>query len=112
MATIGQPGISSNTLTADAYEQYMTDSSSFSLTIDSGQRKAIQGIVAKDRILMGTTSGEWQMSGHGDRSDKPITPFSFNIKEQTKWGSKDMQPLVLHEAVLFVDYVGRKLRRL
>lgn len=95
--------------TPDAWNQLITDKSAFSITLDSGTRNAIQWITAKDRILIGTTGSEWRMSGH---SNKPITPFSFDLEPQTVWGSKDMQPLVLHEAVLFVDYVGKKLREL
>jgi hypothetical protein len=87
----------------------INDASSFSVTIDSGTRNAIQWIAAKDRILIGTSGGEWRMSGH---SNKPLTPTNYDIKPQTVWGSKDMQPLVLHEAVLFVDYVGKKLREM
>ena len=107
-----QPGVEDllmggGTFTPDAFNQLITDSSSFSVTLDSGMRNAIQWIAAKDKILIGTSGGEWRMSGH---SNKPITPFSYDIQPQTVWGSKDMQPLVLHEAVLFVDYVGKKLR--
>ena len=108
-----QPGVGgtggTGSLTPDAYNQIITDASSFSLTIDSGTRNAIQWIAAKDRILIGTTGGEWRMSG---KSDKAITPTCYDIKPQTVWGSKDMQALVLHEAVLFVDFVGKKLREL
>lgn len=103
-----QPGVSGS-FTPDAYNQMIIDSSSFSVTLDSGSRNAIQWIAAKDRILIGTTGGEWRMSGH---SNKPLTPTNYDLKPQTVWGSKDMQPLVLHESVMFVDYVGRKLREL
>jgi hypothetical protein len=108
----GAPGVSSEggSLTPDAFNQIITDASSFSLTINSGTRNAIQWIASKDRILIGTTGGEWSLSGHG--TDKPITPTSFSIKPHTVRGSKDMQPLVVDEAVLFVDYVGKKLREL
>lgn len=108
-----QPGVGGTggggTITPNAFNQIITDSSSFSFTIDSGSRNAIQWIAAKDRILIGTTGGEWRLSGH---SNKPLTPSNKDIKIQTVWGSKDMQPLVLHEAVLFVDSVGKKLREM
>lgn len=95
--------------TPDAFNQLINDSSSFSVTLDSGKRNAIQWIAAKDRLLIGTTGSEWRMSGH---SNKPMTPFNYDLKDQTVWGSKDMQPLILHEAVLFVDGVGKKLREM
>ena len=106
----GQPGTGgAGSLTPDAFNQQIVDSSSFNVTLDSGSRNAIQWIAAKDRLLIGTSGGEWRFSGH---SNKPFTPFNYDLKLQTVWGSKDMQPLVLHDAVLFVDFVGRKLREM
>ncbi|MHA1962830.1 MAG: hypothetical protein ACW99U_21785, partial [Candidatus Thorarchaeota archaeon] len=107
-SSTSQPGVSGS-FTPDAFNQLIIDSSSFNVTIDSGTRNAIQWLAAKDRILIGTSGGEWRMSGH---SNKPLTPPNYDLKPQTVWGSKDMQPLVLHEAVLFVDYVGKKLREM
>jgi hypothetical protein len=88
----------------------ITDSSAFSLTLDSGTRNAIQWIAAKDTILIGTTGGEWSLSGHG--RDKPITPTSFNLRQHTAHGSMDLQPILLTDGFAFVNYVGRKLFKL
>lgn len=111
--TTSQPGVGNlaggGSLTPDAFNQLITEASSFSVTLNSGQRNAIQWIATKDRILIGTSGGEWRMEGH---TSKPLTPANFDLKPQSVWGSKDMQPLVLHEAVLFVDFVGKKLREM
>ncbi len=83
----GQPGVANllggGVLTPDAFNQLIIDSSSFSVTLDSGTRNAIQWITAKDRILIGTADAEWRMSGH---SNKPLTPSNYDLKKQTVWG--------------------------
>jgi hypothetical protein len=102
------PGIGGTT-TPDAFNQMLNDASSFSLTLDSGSRNAIQWIAAKRHILIGTTGGEWRMSGH---SNKPLTPTNYDLKQQTKRGSKDLQPVRISDAIAFVNPTGRKLYKL
>jgi hypothetical protein len=104
--SVEQPGVAGTTSVGN-YNQLVTDASAFSLTLDSGQRNAIQWIAAKDKILVGTSGGEWRISG---QSDKALTPTCYDVKQQTIWGSKDMGPLVLHKAVLFVDVMAKKIR--
>ena len=104
----GQPGVSGTT-TPNAFAQMITDASSFSLTLDSGTRNAIQWIDAKKHILIGTTGGEWRMSGH---SSKPFTPTNYDLKRQTNTGSKDMQAIHISDAVAFVNSTGRRLHKL
>ena len=104
-STGNQPGVS-GTSTPGAYNQTITDASSFSITLDSGTRNAIQWIAAKRHIIIGTTGGEWRMSGH---SNKPFTPTNFDLKQQTNRGSKDLQPVLLSDALAFVNSTGRKL---
>jgi len=104
-----QPGVAQARLTPDSFNEYITDSSSFSLTLDSGTRNAIQWLAVKTHLLAGTSGGEWRIKGRGTDG---ITPFAYDVKPQTVWGSKDMQPLPLHENILFADRVGKKLRSL
>jgi hypothetical protein len=103
------PGVASGVLTPDAYNQMITDASSFSITLDSGTRNAIQWIAAKTHVLIGTTGGEWRMSGH---SNKPFTPTNFDLKQQTFHGSKDLQSMRVSDAIVFVNGPGRKLYKL
>jgi len=100
------PGVNSGIITPDAFNQMMTDASSFSITIDSGTRNAIQWISAKRHIVIGTTGGEWRFGGH---SNKPFTPTNFDLKQFSNRGSKDMQPVLLSDALAFVNGPGRKL---
>ena len=103
------PGIGGGTSTPSAYNELITDASPFSLTLDSGTRNAIQWIAGKKHILIGTTGGEWRLSG---QSKKPLTPTNYDLKPQTNRGSKDMQPILISDAIAFVNTVGRKLHKL
>ena len=103
------PGVGSTSTTPNAFNQMITDASSFSVTLDSGKRNAIQWIVAKKHILIGTTGGEWRMGGS---FNKPLTPTNYELKQQTNRGSKDMQPILISDAIAFVNEVGRKLHKL
>ncbi|HEG44012.1 MAG TPA: hypothetical protein ENH94_08190 [Phycisphaerales bacterium] len=103
------PGVAGTATTPGAFNQLITDASSFSLTLDSGTRNAIQWIAAKKHILIGTTGGEWRMGGH---SNKPFTPTNYDLKQQTNRGSKDLQAVLISDAMAFINETGRKLYKL
>jgi len=84
------------------------DDESFSLTMSSDTRNAIQWISALDALLVGTAAGEWRIRSSSD--DEPLTPSNFSFKQQSSRGSKSLQALPANEAILFVDSVGRKIR--
>ncbi len=84
------------------------DDDAFSLTLSSDTRCAIQWISASEALLIGTTSGEYRI--RATTFDQPLTPTDFSFKQQTTYGSKSMQALVMNTATLFVDFVGRKVR--
>jgi hypothetical protein len=95
----------------DDYEDFyagINDSDSFSVTINSDQRNAIQWIGSLDALVVGTTGGEWvvQSTLTGD----PITPSAFRIRQQSSFGSDDRQPVPVNNALLFVDRPTRKVR--
>lgn len=106
ISTTNVPGVESGVSTPDAYNQMQNDASSFSLTLDSGERSAIQWIAFDGRnILVGTTGGEWRAGGE---NGKPITPTKYLLKEVTNRGSKDLPPVRLSDAFAFVNGTGRK----
>ncbi|MCP5006512.1 MAG: hypothetical protein GY941_21620 [Planctomycetes bacterium] len=95
----------------DDFEKFTVgtnDADSFSLTMSSDTRCAIQWIASSEALLLGTSSGEWRV--RSSSFDAPITPSNFSMKQQTTYGSKSMQSLVVNEETLFVDFVGRKVR--
>jgi hypothetical protein len=58
-------------------------------------------------LAAGTAGGEWRV---GSPLDGALTPSNFDIKEQTAYGSSDIQVLKVGSVILFVDFVGRKIR--
>jgi hypothetical protein len=97
----------------DDYENFdagVNDDNSFSLTISSKTRNAIQWITSLEALLIGTSGGEWRI--RSSTEDEAITPTNFSIKQQTSYGGKDIQPLQVGDAVLFSDFVGRKVREM
>jgi hypothetical protein len=84
------------------------DDSPFSLTMSSDTRNAIQWISALEALIVGTTGGEWRI--RSSSFDEPLTPSNFSFKQQTTYGSKALQAWPTNDVILFVDFVGRKVR--
>lgn len=78
-------------------------------TIDSGLQNKIRWLVGQEVLLIGTSGAEWKL-GSADPSDalSPSNPIKPRI--QTTYGSKEIQALLLANAVLFVDTKGRRVR--
>jgi hypothetical protein len=98
---------------SDDYENFKAgtkDDDSFSLTISSETRNAIQWIAALEALLVGTSGGEWRIRSSAE--DEPLTPTNYSIKQQSSYGSKYLQALQVGDAVLFADFVGRRVREL
>lgn len=109
-----QPAISRSNLTVwlsedDDYENFeagVKDADSFSLGIPSGNE--IQWLGAMKALFVGTNGDEWEIAS--SELDTPITPTNFTVERQSKYGSKYIQPVQINEQLLFVDFVGRKVR--
>lgn len=84
------------------------DDSAFWLTMASEQRNSIQWIAALEALIVGTTASEWRI--RSNTYEEPITPTNFSMKQQTSYGSKAIQALPVNDVILFVDFVGRKVR--
>ena len=97
----------------DDYEYFFKGTlgdSSFSVTMNSEQRNAIQWIASLEALLQGTSAGKWRL--RSSSFDEAIKPDNFSIKQQDTRGSKAIQALQVNDVILFVDPVGRKLREL
>ena len=71
---------------------------------------AIQWMVAEDYLLIGTVGGEWRMGASS--AEEPITPTNIICKRQSTYGSKDIQGLLVNDAVLFTQRAGKKIREM
>ena len=88
------------------FDAGILDSSSFAITVPTANKGRWLG--ALDTLAVGTTGGEWRI--RSTREDEALTPLNFTIKQQTQHGSADIQAIKVNSAVLFIDFVARKVR--
>lgn len=79
-------------------------------TIGADQVNAIRWLTPAKKLMIGTTGGEWCMSGSS--GNDPVTPSNIHIVRETTYGSADIQALRIGPTTLFVQRSGRKIREL
>jgi hypothetical protein len=110
--TIGQPQTIWLSATDD-YEKFddiKTPDAAFWLTIGADKRNGIRWLSGLEALCIGTNGGEWRM--RATSLEERLTWENFDLKQQSSYGSKRIQPLAVGTAVLFVDTVGRKIREM
>jgi len=78
-------------------------------TLASKQVNAIQWLVGKDKLLIGTSGAEWTLSGG---TDEPITPSNVKAEQQSVYGSANLKATLANESVLFFQRGAKKMREL
>lgn len=87
----------------------LEDGDACTYTISSDQVNVIKWLSPSSVLAVGTTGGEWIMSGNGD----VVTPTNISVVRQSTHGSKSVQPLTVGSVNLFVqrpDKVVREFR--
>src|SRR6266550_109222 len=84
------------------------DDESVTFTLASNKVNAIRWIAPSRALLSGTTGQEWNISG-GDPT-VPITPANPNARAETTHGSSTVSPIQVHNATLFLQRAGNRLR--
>lgn len=92
----------------DDFDEGVNDADAFSLSIPT--TNDIKWVEALDVLFLGTTGDEWIIRSND--LDTPITPNNWTVKQYSNHGSKAIQPIKINEQILFVDFVGRKVREL
>ena len=87
------------------FESGINASDSFQLDIPSAN--IIKWIAALDSLAVGTGGEEFRIRAP---LDEALTPRNFNIRQQTTFGSRNIQAIEVGSVILFVDSVGRKIR--
>ncbi|MCK5614059.1 hypothetical protein KAR91_69995 [Candidatus Pacearchaeota archaeon] len=82
------------------------DDDAYSFTIAADRSSRIKWIVAKDVLMIGTSSSEWLVSGGASG----ITPSNVQVLRQSAYGSAYQQALFVADTLLFFQKGGRKLR--
>lgn len=86
------------------------DDDAVQFTISDSQLNPIVWMRSARHLLMGTTSGEFNVFG---AQDNPITPTNIQVRSETSNGSTDdVQPLKIGAVVLYVTASTRRLREL
>jgi len=94
----------------EKFEEGTNPDSAFWLTMGSDKRNSIRWLSALEALCIGTNGGEWRLRAKS--LDEQLTWENFDLKQQTAYGSKKIQPLAVGSAILFVDTVGRKIREM
>ena len=81
---------------------------SFSVTVPS--ENDIMWLDALESLVIGTSGDEWRIGSN--RMEQPITPTNFSVRQQSSYGSAYIQAIRVNDQILFVDFVGRKVREL
>lgn len=97
--------------TVSDYENHQTgtnDDDALNYTINSQEVNVIQWLVPGKYLAVGTSGGEFVASA--STQNEAITPTNVRIVRQTTYGSADVQPFRIGNAVLFVQRALRKVR--
>ncbi len=82
------------------------DDDSFYFTIAAEKSSRIKWIMARDNLMIGTSSSEWLATGNG----APMTPTNISIMRQSAYGSAYQQAVYVADTLLFFQKGGAKLR--
>lgn len=88
------------------FEAGIKDADAFTLTLPTADRGRWLGSL--EILAAGTSGGEWRISPTA--IDAKLTPKNWEVKKQTNFGSADIQAMEVNEAIIFIDYVARKVR--
>ena len=79
-------------------------------TLGSNEVNVIRYLSSSRALLVGTSGGEFAVRAGG--TDEPISPTNIPIKQQSAFGSANIQPVQVGSTVLFLQRASRKLREL
>lgn len=85
----------------------VSDDRAVSFTIANNQVNATRWLASVDVLALGTSGGESTLAASS--LGEAITPGNVNVTDQTKRKCADLMPIVVDQAVMFVQRAGRKL---
>jgi len=90
------------------FEEGVKAADSFVIVVPSSND--IMWIEALEALVVGTSGDEWRIGSN--RMEQPITPTNYTVRQQSSYGSAYIQAVRVNDQILFVDFVGRKVREL
>jgi hypothetical protein len=93
----------------ESFKAGTTDDAAYIFTVvsNNGQKNAIHWMVSAARLFIGGAGSEATLTGG---NDSPVTPTNVLVREQTYWGSANLQGIKAGSSVLFVDRSTKALR--
>lgn len=88
------------------FEAGLKDADAFTLTLPTADRGRWLGSL--EILAAGTSGGEWRI--RATTLDAKLTPKNWEMKEQSTRGSANIQAIEVNEAIIFIDFVARKIR--
>ncbi|EIP99321.1 hypothetical protein OpiT1DRAFT_03835 [Opitutaceae bacterium TAV1] len=83
------------------------DDDGMALVLAASEQNNAQWIESLKRLMLATTSREFTVAAGA--SDEPLTPTNMMVKSETARGGAHLQPLVVQDAVLYVDRQNQRL---
>ena len=96
-----------------SYEDFTNsaaDDNRVTVTLLAREVNKIQWMAPSRRLLVGTASSEWWVSGTSDQD--PITQSSFIARKDSDWGSARIRPVQLGGQTFFIQRMGSTLREM
>ncbi|MBG0791513.1 MAG: hypothetical protein H0S80_13555 [Desulfovibrionaceae bacterium] len=84
------------------------DDDAIEVTLAGRQANAIEFVVARTSLWIGTAGGEWTLSG----GNGPITPESVQANQEGTCGASSARPESVGFATLYIQRAGKKIREM
>jgi hypothetical protein len=99
-----QPHTVKGSAVADYYdfdEHFITDAEdAYEFTLTARRYEEIKWIVPLEALIVGTSEGEWLLSGSGEEA---LSPVSVHARERSTQGSGEVPPVVVGDGVLYLQ---------
>ena len=88
------------------FEEGIKDADSFVIPLMTTNEA--RWIEALESLVLGTSGNEFRI--FANKLDTPLTPTNWTSRQHSQYGSASLQALRVNSVILFVDFVGRKIR--
>ena len=92
------------------FEYSEDDDGAVAFDVAATEANAIQWLESLQRLLL-STGGQEFTAGAGDTAE-PLTPSNVSVRGQSAFGSDYLQPVLVDNAVVFLQRQGKKLREM
>lgn len=114
--TYTQPAVSQSNLTVwlskvGDYERFdagVNDDEAFDVVVPSTNE--IMWVETQESLVIGTAGDEWIITSN--KLNTPLSPQNHGVKNQSSFGSANIQAIRIGDVILYIDFVKRKVREM